>query len=239
MKKSSAVVLLLAPLMLTAYGLVRIVGKSDGVYGPGLDWQAAHLLALAGMVLFVPGIRSLAGLLPRGPWRTGAVVLSLAGLAASMVQFGADIWFGLRAADKAGMRELSQSFGDIPGVDLVVYQVGPQLFFVGLLVLSVLLARAKRLPWWSPVVLLAGIASAAVSLDLLPVSGLLMLAALWPATRGGSAATPTSGRAATSTGDSGTVTATGDQDAAARRGGGGIVHIRAEVPAGPPPRVTP
>ncbi|WP_144123836.1 hypothetical protein [Catellatospora sichuanensis] len=237
MKKPAAVALFAAPLLLAAYGLVRLVGKSDGMYGPGLDWQAAHLLALAGVLLFVPGVLHLGGLLPRGPWRSGVVGVTLFGLAASMVQFGADIWFALRADDKAGMQALSGDFGDIPGVDLVVYQVGPQLFFVGLLVLAILAARARRLPWWSPAVLLVGILLPPVTLDLLPLSGLLILAALWPAIRGGRAI---AGHGAA--GSKGTPAAPGTRDAGGAgtsKGSRGFADSRDEVYAGPPPRVTP
>ncbi|MEV0456631.1 hypothetical protein [Catellatospora methionotrophica] len=232
-----------APLLLAAYGVVRIIGKSDGVYGPGWDWQAAHLLALAGVFLFVPGVLHLGRLLPRGPWRTGTVAVTMFGLAASAVQFSADIWFALRADDKAGMQALSGDFGDIPGVDLVVYQVGPQLFFVGLLTLTILAARAGRMPWWSPVVLLTGIVLPPVTLDLLPLSGLLIAAALWPATRGGRAAAPTGGDVEGPTGRGATAT---PLRRAAFSGGTapasriqGLADNRPEVYAGPPPRVTP
>ncbi|GAA1412365.1 hypothetical protein [Catellatospora coxensis] len=233
MKKPAAVALLTAPLLLAAYGVVRIVGKSDGVYGPGLDWQAAHLLALAGVVLFVPAVLGLGALLPRGAWRSGTVAVSLFGLAASMVQFGADIWFALRADDKAGMQALSGDFGDIPGVDLVVYQVGPQLFFVGLLVLTILAARVRRLPRWSPVVLLIGILLPPVTLDLLPLSGLLIMAALWPATRGGRSAQETAA------GVTGPAVIRPAAPAAGRGSSGGGGAFTDEVYAGPPPRVTP
>ncbi|WP_155385878.1 hypothetical protein [Catellatospora paridis] len=243
MKKPAAIALLAAPLLLAAYGLVRIIGKSDGVYGPGLDWQAAHLLALAGVLLFVPGVLHLGGLMPRGPWRSGTVAVTLFGLAASTVQFGADIWFALRAEDKAGMQALSGDFGDIPGVDLVVYQVGPQLFFVGLLVLTILAARARRLPWWSPAVLLVGIVAPPVSLDLLSLSGLLIMAALWPAAHGDRAAvsaavqgTAVRDRGAAGSAGTGTRTAVGLRPASFGSADAGSGD---EVPAGPPPRITP
>ncbi|GIF96365.1 hypothetical protein [Catellatospora citrea] len=238
MKKPAAIALLAAPLLLAAYGLVRIVGKSDGVYGPGLDWQAAHLLALAGVLLFVPGVLHLGRLLARGPWRTGTVAATMFGLAASTVQFGADIWFALRADDKAGMQALSGDFGDIPGVDLVVYQVGPQLFFVGLLALTILAARSRRLPWWSPAILLVGIVLPPVTLDLLPLSGLLILAALWPAARA-AASTAAQGAAPHDRGDGGSA---GPRAAVGLRPasfGSGVTHSNDEVYAGPPPRITP
>ncbi|SCF08907.1 hypothetical protein GA0070612_3697 [Micromonospora chokoriensis] len=90
--KRAALLLIAGPVGLAAYRLVRLWGRSDGVYGPGFDWQAAHLVALAGM-----------------------------------------------------------------------------------------LAARRRLPWWSVPLLLGGIVLPVVTLDLLPIAGLCILAALAPA----------------------------------------------------------
>ncbi|MFG1654532.1 hypothetical protein ACGFIE_31825 [Micromonospora sp. NPDC049275] len=179
--RRAAFFVIAGPACIVGYGLVRLWGKSDGTYGPGFDWQAAHLVALAGMVCFVPAVLALAGLLRPSPWRTGLVSVTLVGLAATMVQFGADIVEGLLAADRAEMSALGADFKDVPGVDVVVYDVVPQLFFVGLLVLAGMLAARRRLPWWSVALLLVGIVLPAVTLDLLPLGGLCMLVALAPA----------------------------------------------------------
>lgn len=179
--KRAALFLIAGPVGIAAYGLVRLWGKSDGVYGPGFDWQAAHLVALAGMVCFVPAVLALSRLLPRSRWRDGVVVLTLVGLAATMVQFGADIVEGLLAADRAEMSALGADFKDIPGVEVAFYDVVPQFFFLGLVVLAGMLAARRRLPWWSVPLLLGGIVLPAVTLDLLPIAGLCMLAALAPA----------------------------------------------------------
>ncbi|HWS37884.1 MAG TPA: hypothetical protein VN408_34765 [Actinoplanes sp.] len=40
--------LLAAPLAMTAYGITRIIGRLDGHYGPGPDWQLAHLFGRRG-----------------------------------------------------------------------------------------------------------------------------------------------------------------------------------------------
>ncbi|MEU4551954.1 hypothetical protein [Micromonospora violae] len=179
--KRAALYVIAGPVGIGAYGLIRLWGKSDGVYGPGFDWQAAHLVALAGMVCFVPGVLALSRLLPRGPWRTGVVAVTLVGLAATVVQFGADIVEGLLADDRAEMSRLGADFKDVPGVAVAFYDVVPQLFFVGLLVLAGMLAARRRLPWWSVPLLLVGIVLPAVTLDLLPVGGLCMALALAPA----------------------------------------------------------
>src|SRR5436190_1455287 len=80
--------LIAAPLAMTGYGITRYIGKLDDSYGPGLDWQVAHFIGLAG-----------------------------------------------------------------------------------------------RAPWWSPVALLVGVLLAPVNLDLMPLTGLLMLVALLPIRR--------------------------------------------------------
>lgn len=182
--RASRFTVVAAPLGIAAYGVARLVGKQDGQYGPGLDWQVAHLLALAGMVLFVPALLLLRGLLPVSRWRTAAFTVTLVGLAAAVVQFGADVVEAALAADKAELQSLSQRFTDIPGVTPVFYTVGPQLFFVGLIAVAVLLATAKRLPWWSPVLLTVGVLLPPFTLDLLPLAGLLIAAALAPAVLG-------------------------------------------------------
>jgi hypothetical protein len=185
--------LIIGPLCLVAYGVLRLLGRLDGDYGPGWDWQLAHLAGLVGMVFFVPAVLRLGRLLPRSPWRTGAVAVTLIGLAASMVQFGADMVEAFMAADRAHLKSLQHAFTAVPGVEPAFYTVGPQLFFAGLLVLTILLAVARRLPWWSPVVVAAGIALPPVTLNLISVAGLCMLAALYPARRA-TTGTDTAGR---------------------------------------------
>ncbi|WP_435209164.1 hypothetical protein [Micromonospora sp. bgisy143] len=178
--KRAAFFVIAGPACIVGYGLVRLWGRSDGTYGPGFDWQAAHLVGLAGMVFFVPVVLALAGLLRPSRWRTSVVAVTLVGLAATMVQFGADIVEGLLAADRAEMSALGADFKDLPSVEVVVYDVVPQLFFLGLLVLAGMLAARRLLPWWSVALLLAGIVLPVVTLDLLPLGGLCMLVALVP-----------------------------------------------------------
>lgn len=171
-----------APLFMVAYGVIRLIGRMDGIYGPGLDWQAAHLANLAGLVLFVFLVLGIRRLLAPGWGRDAVVAMTLVGAAASIVQFVADIVEGLLAADKAGMRELSREFRSLPGVDLAFYQVGPQLLYVGMIALSALLAYAHKLPWWSVGVVLASSLLPMVTLDLIPVSAagyLLAFVPLW------------------------------------------------------------
>jgi hypothetical protein len=169
-----------APLFMLAYGVIRLIGRMDGVYGPGVDWQAAHLANLAGLILFVPLVFGIRRLLTPGRGRDAVVIATLVGAAASIVQFVADIVEGLLAADKAEMRELSGWFHALPGVDLAFYQVGPQLLYVGIIVLTAMLAREGTLPWWSVALVVGSTLLSLVTLDLIPLSAAGYLVALIP-----------------------------------------------------------
>jgi hypothetical protein len=173
-------VLLAAPLAMTAYGITRIIGKLDGHYGPGPDWQLAHLFGLAGMLLFVPVVLALRDLLPTGGLRNAVTGITLTGLAASIIQFSADMILALAATDRTELKTLQRDFSDLPGVQLAVYDLGPLLFFLGIVAMAALTARAHHLPWWSPAVMLVAVVLPAVDLNLMPLTGLLMLAALLP-----------------------------------------------------------
>ncbi|WP_157641272.1 hypothetical protein [Longispora albida] len=175
--------LIAAPLAIVAYGVTRSLGKMDGHYGPGFDWQLAHIFALAGMVLFLPVVLLMRRLAKPGLARECVTGVTLAGLGAAIVQFGADIVQAFLAEDQADLKRLQHEFMDLPGVELAFYQVGPQLFFLGLVVLAAFLAVARRVPAWSPVLILAGVLLVPVNLTFIIGTGLLMLVALLPLAR--------------------------------------------------------
>ena len=175
--------LLALPVCFTAYGVIRFVGRLDGRYGPGPDWQAGHLVNLVGLLLVVPGLLALRRAMPPTAVREVAVVATLLGVVTAVVQFVVDVLAGLVASDRAGMNEFTGRFTDLPGVRPVFYVVGPPLLYVGLLALTVVLVRAGTLAWWSPALVLVGSALTIVSLDLIPVAGLCLLAALTPVAR--------------------------------------------------------
>ncbi|MEV6773808.1 hypothetical protein AB0N05_34750 [Nocardia sp. NPDC051030] len=179
--KSLGALLVCAPLCIAGYGVIRLIGKADGQYGPGLDWQFAHLVGLLGLGLFIPVVVGLGWMLPSGGVRNAVVTVTLIGLAATIIQFGADVVFAAEANDAVDMSRRSDDFSAIPGIRMAIYSVGPQLFFLGLVVLTALLVRARRLPWWSPVVALASVLLPAVNLGLLPIAGVGLLAAICPA----------------------------------------------------------
>src|SRR5690349_15387665 len=116
--KFTATCLVAAPLCVAGYGIARLIGKMDGQYGPGLDWEIAHILNLAGLVLFVPAVVGMRRLLPRTGGRELWAAVTLVGVVTMFVQFVVDIVAGL-APDKAGMTAIGDGFGSVPGAQFV------------------------------------------------------------------------------------------------------------------------
>ncbi|MFJ5719022.1 hypothetical protein [Streptomyces sp. NPDC093149] len=182
--------LLVGPALMAGYGVVRLVGRAVGDYGPGAWWTVAHLLFLAAVVAFVAvfrGLRGLAGV--RGGRRVAVEVASWAGVlgaAAVAVQALIDLGVGFVAADEQSMSDLFGKVQDVPGVMPLVYTVVPLLFWVGLLALVTLLAFFRRdlVRAWAPVAVLAGTVLMAMSLDLLPAGAVCIGPALYPVRRG-------------------------------------------------------
>ncbi|MEV7446112.1 hypothetical protein AB0O22_34070 [Streptomyces sp. NPDC091204] len=174
-----------APLCMLAYGLIRL---SDPDHGPGPAWTAGHIALLAGVSLFAvvfPTLRRMAGPTTRAGRlsASAATLLGLAGTLAVVTQAAIDLVVGFRAADRPGMERLFEEVQSHPGVLPAVYTVGPVLFYVGLVWLLVQLAVRRRVSPWRPVMVVLGTATAAVSLDLLPLAALLFAAALIPPAR--------------------------------------------------------
>lgn len=175
-----------APAMVLAYGVVRLIDGRDGVHGPGLAWTVGHSLFLVGLVLFgavLVGLRRMvpAGARPRRIVADLATVVGFAGLLPFVRGIIIDIVAGIRAADRPEMERLSDRYHDIPGLlPSAYYDLGPVLFEIGLVALLVLLAAGRRMPWWSPVLMVLGFAVIPVNLDLLPLGGAIMGVALAP-----------------------------------------------------------
>ncbi|MBO2462878.1 hypothetical protein [Actinomadura violacea] len=177
-----------APLLVTVYGLFRLADGMEGDRGPGPAWTAGHVAFLAALVLFLPVLWEMRRRAGGGAFATATAVVGLTGVACAMVQIGIDIVVGALASDHADMARRFDDVQGVPGVMPVVYTVGPVLFYVGLAVSLGHVAARRAVPVWAPVVLLAGVAASAADLDLLPVAGLLILAALVPLVRGDRAA---------------------------------------------------
>ncbi|MFE4974965.1 hypothetical protein ACFRAR_23025 [Kitasatospora sp. NPDC056651] len=176
-----------APALMALYGAIRLV---PGSREPGLGWTAGHAAMFAGLLLFVPLLLALRRLLaPRGTAgriAAGAALgTAFAGLLCSLAQIGIDLVVGLAAADKPEQSRLFDRVQSVPGVLPAVYQVGPLLFYVGLLALLVAASAgaARTLRWWSPVLVLVGTLATGVNLALIPLAAGCYLLALAPLAR--------------------------------------------------------
>lgn len=169
-----------APVCLFGYGALRLLGQHDGNYGPGFDWIAGHVLAVLGFLLFGGVALRIARRLPRHPAVPVVLTVTFAGLVALLVQFGVDIVAALGAGDHAAMSATQAQFSSLFGTQVAFYDVGPQLFYVGIAVLVVWAAIARRLPWWSAALVLFGFTLPAVSLNLLPIATLALSLGLLP-----------------------------------------------------------
>ncbi|MFC9969403.1 hypothetical protein ACFVH6_00715 [Spirillospora sp. NPDC127200] len=172
-----------APLLVSVYGLVRIADGFDGERGPGLAWTTGHLAFLGALALFGVVLWEARRLAGGGTFATATTVVGFAGIVFAMAQFAIDIAVGALATDHADMAGMFRDVRAVPGLDLAVYDAGPALFYLGLLVAAVHLAVVRAVPAWSPVAVVFGVLASMVELDLLPLAGLLMLAAFAPLAR--------------------------------------------------------
>jgi hypothetical protein len=175
------------PLLVVAYGVTRLIDGLDGTKGPGPAWIIGHLFFLAGLAVF--GVIMVALSRERPAWATAAaMVAGVAGAMAMARVVVVDIVVAWNATDRAEMDRTYPEYDDFPGLPAgwghVIDEVGGVLFPLGFTVLLVLLVVGRRLPWWSPVVGVAGFATILVTLDLLPLAGVLLLVALLPLARG-------------------------------------------------------
>ncbi|MEV4294227.1 hypothetical protein [Microbispora rosea] len=175
--------LVVAPVLVGAYGVARIADGFDGSRGPGLAWTLGHLCFLAALVLFVQIFGRLRTMAGGGVTATAGYAAGLAGALALAAQFTIDIVVGLLSADHDAMGPRFDAVKAIPGVDPVVYTVVPLLFYVGMVVLVARLAAGRRVPWWSAVLVLTQAVLPLVSKDLIPLGAALLLLAFVPLLR--------------------------------------------------------
>lgn len=171
-RRAQAACLLLGPLLFATGDLLRrLVVPSNGSDGladvrhvhdhPGL-WQLAALLAAASVFVLIPGLGAVVGLVSdRGLalTRVGTLLLG-AGLLASIghmtAYFGLDGLYDKAALDPAAITQVdkaSEAYGPLVGF-IPLFIVG---MFLGLLLLTIGLRRARVVPIWTVVTALAAI----------------------------------------------------------------------------------
>jgi hypothetical protein len=185
----------LAPALMLAYGIVRLIDGRDGEHGPGPAWTVGHLLFLGSLLLY-GGV--IAGLYGRIRATTGGTARrATAGVVTAVAAFGlvtfvrvavVDIVVGLRAADAAEKSMLADRYADVPAIlPQAVYEIGPVLFMIGLLALLVQFAVVtpgpKAVAALSPVLTALGFVAITLDLNLLPAGAALIWLALVPLTR--------------------------------------------------------
>lgn len=157
---------IVAPALMLVYGVCRWADGLDGDRGNGWAWDVGHVAFFIAVALFAVLADRLRRELP-GMVTAIAEVVTLFG-AACMLWVITD--------------DLFEAWPDLPAILNVT---GSTLFSLGLLALLVRHTVAGRLPVWSPALVLLGFASIPVSLDLLPLSAILVGAGLLPLTRTG------------------------------------------------------
>ncbi|MEV5560060.1 hypothetical protein AB0L44_41005 [Nonomuraea wenchangensis] len=178
-----------APLLVLAYGVIRILDGLDGSRGPGLAWTAGHLAFVAALLLFVPIYWRLRRMAGGGALATATATAGTVGAAALVAQFGIDLVVGFMSADHAAMSVLFDQVRSVPGVSLAVYDVLPFLFYVGQLALVTQLAVQRQVKAWTPVLVLVDLSLAFVDKDLIPLGALFLLVSFVPLARASAAAT--------------------------------------------------
>jgi cytochrome bd-type quinol oxidase subunit 2 len=161
-----------APALLLAYGILRWIDGLDGHHKGEPFWSAGHVAFFIAIVLF--GMLAVA--LDRTIRSESPARRHLADAATAAAVFGAACFLWVILGD------LSADFRDAAPLPDPLQTAGPALFQIGLLTLLILLVvnRPRRLPVWSPVLVLLGFAMIAINLDLLPVAAVVVGLGLYP-----------------------------------------------------------
>jgi hypothetical protein len=161
-----------APMLMLAYGILRWIDGLDGHRKGGPAWNLGHTAFFIAILLFAVLAVALRRIIrdespSRRPVADAAAAATLLGAVCFLWVILGDLFADLRdAAPLPGALELT----------------GPVLFQCGILTLLSLLviARPRRLPAWSPLLVLLGFATIAATLDLLPLASILVGAGLVP-----------------------------------------------------------
>ncbi|MEU8340487.1 hypothetical protein SAMN05443665_1002215 [Actinomadura meyerae] len=185
----------LAPALMLAYGVVRLIDGRDGQHGPGPAWTVGHVLFLGSLLLYGGVIAGVYGRIRAASGGTASrvaagvtTVLATLGLVTFVRVAIIDIVVGLRAADPVAKSMLSDRYADVPAVlPQALYEIGPVFFMLGLVALLVQFAATtpgrKAVAALSPVLVALGFVAIMLDLNLLPAGAALIWIALVPCMR--------------------------------------------------------
>jgi hypothetical protein len=80
--------------------------------------------------------------------------VTLVATAATLAQMLIDLVIAVRAADKPAMDAMYHKVFGVPAVNLICYQLGPSVLFVGLIVLMFVAAARRTIAMWQAVLTL-------------------------------------------------------------------------------------
>ncbi|WP_412543067.1 hypothetical protein R8Z50_11470 [Longispora sp. K20-0274] len=172
-----------APLLTLTYGIARFLDGLDGQRGSGFFWNFGHLAFLVALAYFAQAFVEIRALLGRSIGATVAAAIGFVGIVCAGAQFAIDIFLGLAYSDREAMNAAFDHIQGLPGVQAAVYDFGPLLFFVGQITLSVLLAKAGRLRWFAPLLVVADLMVPFADKDLIPLGAICLLISYWPLAR--------------------------------------------------------
>ena len=161
-----------APILILLYGLLRLIDVMNGNQSHGFNWNLGHAFFFIAFFLFGGLTVELRRLVP-GKTKPAKVAGYLT-MTASLFGAACFLW-GI-------LGDLFSGLNNVAPLPALLKVVGPLLFQVGLLGLLVMLAatRPRRLPIWTPILVLAGFLLFAINLNLLPIGAIIILFGLSP-----------------------------------------------------------
>ncbi|MEU4470545.1 hypothetical protein [Micromonospora sp. NPDC023888] len=181
-----------APVLVMSYGIIRLVDGLDGERGPGPAWTIGHVAFIGALVAFVSVFWQMRRMTGGRVLATVFATAGTVGALALITQFSIDLVAGLLSTDNYGMSMIIHQVRTLPGISQLAYDFGPYAFYLGQLALVVLLAVRRRVKVWTPVLVLADLATPFIDKDLIPLGSVLLLVSFLPLARRATAATPAS-----------------------------------------------
>ena len=125
---------------------------------PDMGWTLSHLFLLAGVVLFVPTIAGLRYMLDKKDVKTADIGMGLAilGILALVGQFAIDLAVGQLATSPSEMSSIFKNVYSAPPI-ILSFQITAIMFYVGLIMLILLLIRFHLVAQWAGILAMIGI----------------------------------------------------------------------------------